>query len=103
MADSLSAAYIFLSRLLCGKSVIRIRGRKFESLAETQTIHGAQNQCGRKRDHDSAVAEHDQLAARQAFGQSASNHNQKNRPEDRYGCEGANKEVAVVVGGSSHV
>ncbi|MGO9330688.1 MAG: hypothetical protein ACLQJ0_21600 [Steroidobacteraceae bacterium] len=66
----------------CCHGIIGVFGCKFESLVETQTIDGAQNQCGRKGDHDSAIAEQNQLAARQILGQNSGDHDQKNRPED---------------------
>src|SRR6202158_2792674 len=86
-----------------GDGVIRLQGRTFQGLAETPGIRSAQNQGGHKDGQNYSVAVHDEVAPFQAFRQCASRKDQKNRPDNRYGCQRAVKEGAVVFGGSSHV
>jgi hypothetical protein len=74
-----------------------------QGLVETQDIRSAQNQGSRKDGQNYSVPVHDKVAPIQAFRQCASRNDQKNRRDDRYGCERAVKEVAVVFRGSIHV
>src|ERR1035438_10329474 len=76
---------------------------QYQCLAETHAIRCAQDQGGREGgEHDSRAID-DQFAPLQAFRQSVSHNDQKNRPGHRDGCEHAIKEVTVMFAERSHI